>query len=371
VNSNLDFRRVGIATVALGFAVGLTACGASNEDDGSSGGSGGDAAAGLSGTLNGAGASSQEAAMAAWQAGFQGANPDVTVNYDAVGSGGGREQFLAGGVSFAGSDSYLDDDELSSSTEVCGDDGAYEFPVYVSPIAVIYNLPGVEDLRLSPDALAGIFAGEITAWDDEAIAADNPDADLPDSAITPVHRSDESGTTANFTDFLGQVAGDVWTHGSIEAWPVKGGEGADGTSGVVSAVTEGKGTIGYADASQASSLSHALVGVGSDFVGPTPEAAAAVLDESTPISGRGEHDGALEINRTTDAAGVYPIILASYHIVCSSYADQETVDLVQGFESYVISEDGQNAAASEAGSAPITDSIREQAQAAIDAITVQ
>jgi len=374
VKSNSMIRPIGLSALALTFALGLSACGASNESDDSSNSSAtGDNAAALdlSGDLNGAGATSQEAAMAAWKAGFQTANPDVTVNYDAVGSGGGREQFLAGGVSFAGSDAYLADDELTSAQDTCGPDGAFEFPVYVSPIAVAYNLPGVDELNLAPATLAQIFAGTVTKWNDDAIAADNPDADLPDTTITPVHRSDESGTTENFTDYLSQVAGDDWTHGPVETWPIKGGEAADGTSGVVSAIGQGEGAIGYADASQATDLGHANIGVGSDFVGPTPEAAGAVLDESTPVSGRGANDIALDINRTTEAAGVYPIVLASYHVVCSAYDDQATVDLVKGFESYVISPEGQEAAASAAGSAPITDAIREKAQAAIDAITTK
>ncbi len=366
VKSNSLPRACVVGAISLTVALGMSACGASNEDD--NGGGGSDTA--LSGELNGAGATSQEASMAAWRAGFQGDNPDVTVNYDAVGSGGGREAFLAGGVLFAGSDSYMDDDELGQAVDTCSGD-PIEIPVYVSPIAVIYNLPGVDDLQLTPSTVAQIFAGTITSWDDPAIAADNPDADLPGDEITPVHRSDESGTTANFTDYLSQAASSDWTHGSVETWPIKSGEAADGTSGVVAAVKGGDGTIGYADESQAGDLGKALIGVGAEFVGPTADAASAVLDESTPVSGRAETDQAIDVNRTTDAGGVYPIVLVSYHIACTTYDSQEKVDLVKGFESYVISEDGQNAAADAAGSAPITDAIREKAQTAVDAISVK
>src|SRR4051812_29195651 len=186
-----------MATLVLGLA--LTGCGAANE-------SGADAAQSdgpqLNGTLNGAGSSAQEAAQGAWQSGFQSANPDVTVNYDPVGSGGGREQFLAGGVDFAGSDSYLADDELASSKKVCNGQTALEVPSYVSPIALVYNLAGVDNLQLSAKTAASIFAGKITTWDDPAIKADNPDAKLPSDRIVPVHRADESGTTDNFTQWL-------------------------------------------------------------------------------------------------------------------------------------------------------------------------
>jgi phosphate transport system substrate-binding protein len=356
-----------LSAVALAMTLGLSACGGDNNDGGSGDSNGG---SNLSGTLNGAGATSQEAAMAGWQKGFQTANSDTTVNYDAVGSGGGVEQFLSGGVQFAGSDAYLTDDQITQAQDQCGGP-AYEFPVYVSPIAIIYNLDGVDELNLSPSTLASIFAGKITTWDDPAIAADNPDANLPSDTIAPVHRSDESGTTFNFTDYLSQTAGDVWTYGPVETWPIKGGEAADGTSGVVSAVTEGSGTIGYADASQAGDLGKANVKVGSEFVGPSQDAAAKILDESTPVSGRGDGDLALDVNRTTEASGTYPVVLVSYHIVCSTYGAQSTVDLVKGFESYVISEEGQSTAASTAGSAPITSAIRDKAQAAIDKIAVK
>ena len=274
-------RRTVPVVAALTLAVGLSACGAANEEPAE----GGDST--LSGTLNGGGASSQEAAVASWQKGFQSANPDVTVNYDPIGSGGGREQFLSGGISYAGSDAFLDDEELTKAEERCGGP-VVEVPAYVSPIAVIYNLPGVDKLNLSPETIGGIFEGKITQWDDAAITADNPDAKLPSSKITPVHRSDDSGTTENFTDYLDAASGGSWTGGVVETWPVKGGEAAEGTSGVVSAVTNGKGTIGYADASQAGDLGTAAVKVGEEWVEYSPEAAAAVLDASKPVEGRGD-----------------------------------------------------------------------------------
>lgn len=362
-----SLRAVLLGTASLTVAFSLTACGAANETGASTGSAGGNA---LSGDLNGAGSTAQEAAMQAWKAGFQSANPNATVNYDAIGSGGGRKQFLSGGVSFAGSDAYLTTQELAAAKKTCGG-GAIEVPVYVSPIAIVYNLPGVKDLKLRPQTLAGIFAGTITSWNDKAIAADNPGVTLPATTVTPVHRSDESGTTENFTDYLSQSAGSVWTAGSVQTWPIKGGEASDGTSGVISSVTNGNGTIGYADASQAGNLGKALIGVGSDFVGPTASAASAVLDESSPVKGRATTDLAIAVNRTTGKPGVYPIVLVSYQLTCSTYGSQSIANLVKGFESYVISKAGQEAAAKQAGSAPITDSIRVKAQAAIDSISAK
>ena len=380
-----------LGAVSLTMALGLSACSASNESNGSdpsssdssdssssdsgttteTSGGGSGSSGPVSGDLNGAGSSAQEAAMAAWKAGFQIANPDATVNYDPAGSSAGREQFIAGGVLFAGSDAYLSDEELASAEKTCGGP-AIELPVYVSPIAVIYNLPDVSDLQLSPETLAQIFAGKITTWDDPAIAADNPDASLPSTAITPVHRSDGSGTTDNFTDYLDQVDPQDWTYGMVDEWPIKSGEGGDGTSGVVAAVTNGEGTIGYADESQAGDLGQALIKVGSDYVAPSAEAASKILDESKPVSGRAKAtDLALAVNRTSKTAGVYPIILISYQMVCSTYDSQDKVDLVKAFESYVVSSAGQDAAAQEAQSAPITDALRTKALAAIGKIAVK
>jgi phosphate transport system substrate-binding protein len=363
-------RRTRALTLSLSLtgALALSACGAANEGGGSTGGSaeGGEQ---LSGDLNGAGSSAQQAAMQAWQAGFSSVQADVTVNYDPVGSGGGREQFLSGGVDFAGSDSPLDEEELAKAADRCGESGVFELPNYISGIAVIYNVPGVEELNLAPATIAGIFSGAITTWNDPAITADNPDAELPTTAITAVHRSDDSGTTKNFTDYLSKAAGDVWTYEADGEWPLPSGEAANGTSGVVSAVTGGEGTIGYADESQAGDLGIAKVGVGEEFVAPSPEAAAAVVEGSEVESGRGEYDFAYEINRETTSADEYPVVLVSYLIGCVEYDDQETADLVKAFAEYVVSEEGQDAAAEAAGSAPLSDTLREQATTAVDAIT--
>ncbi|SOD66087.1 phosphate ABC transporter substrate-binding protein, PhoT family [Streptomyces zhaozhouensis] len=363
--------RARLAAIAAVSALALvTACSSDNESDngngdgGSSGGSEG--GSDLSGTISGAGASSQAAAQQAWQAGFLAANPDTTVNYDPVGSGGGREQFIAGGTDFGGTDAALADDELTAATERCTE--VIEAPVYVSPIALAFNVEGVDELNLQPATIAGIFNQEITTWNDEAIAADNPDADLPDTPITPVNRSDASGTTENFVEYLLAVAPDAWPHEASDEWPVSGGEAAQGTSGVVQAVSGGNGTIGYADASQVGDLSTVNVGVGDEFVSYSPEAAANVLEVSERLEGRGEYDFAYELARDTTEAGTYPIVLVSYAMACTTYDDAAKAELVKAYLSYVISEEGQAAAAEAAGSAPISDSLRQELQPAIDAI---
>ena len=349
------------AAALLSLALVLGACGAGNEggDDSGSGS--------LSGTLNGAGASSQQAVVAAWKSAFQTENSDATINYDPVGSGGGRDQFLSGGVDFAGSDAPLDDEELVTAKERCGGE-VVEVPVYVSPIAVAFNLEGVDKLNLSAQTIGAIFEGTITTWDDPAIVADNPDADLPSDAIIPVHRSDDSGTTKNFTAYLEETSGGSWTAGEVETWPTPEGESAQGTAGVIDRVKATANSITYADASQAGDLSTAAVKVGEDFVEYSPEAAAAILEKSAPIEGRSETDLALKIDRATEEAGVYPVVLVSYAIACQTYEDAAKAELVKGWLSYLVSSEGQEKAAADAGAAPIGGDIAEKAAAAVETI---
>jgi len=367
VNLSLH-RRVGAFALTGALALSLAACGSDNPIPTTPGDGGEVAESGLSGSIDGAGASSQEAAMGAWRAGFQTANPDVDVAYDPVGSGGGRTQFLEGGVSFAGTDAALDEEQLAQAAERCSSGEVIEIPLYISPIAVIFNLPGVDSLNLSPEVLAGIFDRQITTWNAPEIAADNPDVTLPDLPITPVNRSDESGTTENFTEYLAATAGEAWPYEPSGDWPVSGGQSAQGTSGVVQTVNGGEGTIGYADASQAGTLGTASIKVGEEWVPYSPEAAAAVVDASPRAEGRSEHDIVVDIDRTTTTSGAYPLVLVSYTVACAGYEDATEGELVQAFLGYVASEEGQEAAAGAAGSAPISDSLRTEAEAAIEAI---
>ncbi len=358
-----------LGAVAAVASLALAGC-ASNESGGSSAAP---TESTLSGTIGATGASSQTAAQEAWVAAFQIANPKATVNYEPTGSGTGRENFIAGASNFIGSDRAYKIDEITSSTfGACADGGAagiVEIPVYVSPIAVAFNLDGVKSLNLTPDVIAGIFAGTIAKWNDPAIASLNAGVTLPDLAISPVHRSDDSGTTDTFTKYLAAAAPTVWTSAPGGVWPFSGGEAAQGTSGVVDATRNGKGTITYADASQVSGLGTVAVGVGGDFVAYSAEAAAQIVDESTLEDGRTEGDVVFKINYATEEAGVYPIALVSYEIGCVKYEDPKVAALVSAYFSYIASPEGQDAAAENAGSAPISDSLRDQVNAAIALIS--
>lgn len=321
----------------------------------------------LSGTVVGGGASSQQAAQEAWVAGFQSANPDATVEYDPAGSGAGRDMFIAGGASFAGSDRAFEAEELDTEPfEACAaGSGIIELPTYIAPIVVAFRLDGIEQLNLDADTIARIFAGDVTRWDDQAIAKQNSDIELPDVAITPVHRSDESGTTENFTDYLAAAAPDAWPHEPDGVWPFSGGEAAQGTSGLVDTVRNGTGTITYLDASRAGDLGVVAVKVDQDYVPYSADAAAAIVDASPIAAGRDEGDLAIEIDRTSTETGVYPIVLISYIIGCAEYRHSDQGELVKAYFEYLISDEAQQLASQYAGSAPISRELHELASAAV------
>jgi phosphate transport system substrate-binding protein len=320
------------------------------------------------GSFQGAGSSAQRAAMEAWISGFQEQHPDATVSYDPVGSGDGRESFLAGATAFGASDVALSDEEMAASGPACDGGNAIDLPVYISPIAVAFNLQGVDELNLSSDVIARIFTGQITQWDDPAIAAANPEAKLPALAITPVHRSDDSGTTENFADYLNATAPQSWPYEPDGLWPLPEGFAADGTSGVTETVLSTPGAITYADASATGELGRVAIKVGDGYVPYSAEAAAAVVDVSPRIENRYEHDLAFVLDRKIDKPFAYPMVLVSYLMVCSRYEDKEKGRFVKEFVEYVASPEGQQRAAVAAGSAAISSDLQVWITEAADAI---
>ena len=375
-------RWLAVFAAACVLVLGLAACGggsssgsssSSSSEEGGETGGGGAPSAEVSGEIAGAGSTAQEAAQKAWIAEFENANSGATLSYDGVGSGGGREKFISGGVAYAGSDTPLSESEgeLAEAVKRCSPGELVEVPDYISPIAIVYNLPGVEELKLEPETLAKIFNQEIENWNDPEIAKENPEAELPETRIVPVNRSDESGTTENFTDYLSKVAPKVWTHEVSGEWPVKGGEAASGTSGVIEAVSAGEGAIGYADASQAGELGKALIKVGNTYAEPTAEAAAKVLDlskEDPELEKGSKSVIAYEIDRKTEASGVYPIILVSSLIGCTKYKSPEEAALVKAYFEYAISPEGQSLAEEQAGSAPLSEALTKKVEAAVGSI---
>ncbi|MBT2501814.1 phosphate ABC transporter substrate-binding protein PstS [Curtobacterium sp. ISL-83] len=368
----MNIKRIGsIATIAIAGAVVLSSCAA---NEGSTGASTPTSSSGtdyskLSGTLTGSGSSAQQTAEATWAAGFQNVASGVTVNYSPDGSGAGRKNFISGAADFAGSDAALKDEELSSTFALCkAGTKAIDIPVYISPIAIAYKVDGVKDLTLDAKTIAGIFSGKITKWNDPQIASLNKSAKLPASNITVVHRSDDSGTTQNFSQYVSANAGDVWTQAPSQTFPYQVGDSAKGTSGVASAMASASNAITYIDDSGAGTLDKAKLVVGSDTTEISAEGAAQVVTDSKVVAGRADNDLAIDINRKDTAKGAWPLVLVSYAIACQEYKDAAKGTLVKGYLDYVVSKDAQDAAATQAKSAALSSDLQTKAAKAVASI---
>ena len=366
----MNIKRLGsIAAIAIVGAVVLSSCAANEGGSGEAAptSSSGTDYSKLSGTLTGSGSSAQQTAEATWAAGFQNVASGVTVNYSPDGSGAGRKNFISGAADFAGSDAALKDEELSGSFGLCADK-AIDIPVYISPIAIAYKVDGVSDLTLDAKTIAGIFSGKITKWNDSQIADLNKDATLPDANITVVHRSDDSGTTQNFSEYVSANAKSVWTEAPSQTFPYQVGDSAKGTSGVASAMASASNAITYIDDSGAGDLDKAKLMVGDKATEISAEGAAKVVADSETVSGREDNDLAIDINRTDTAENAWPLVLVSYAIACQEYKDADKGKLVKGYLDYVVSKDAQDAAAKEAKSAALSTDLAEKAAKAVASI---
>jgi phosphate transport system substrate-binding protein len=354
-----------VGAVALTAALALSSC-ASGTAPASDPSTSASAAAGvtvkidptLTGTITAGGSSAQANAEAAWVAAFQAQAKGVVINYDkSQGSGGGVTNWLAGSYDFAGSDSPLSELQQTSAQTTCGTGGAINLPVYLDGVAIIFNLPGVTKLNLSSATLANIFSLKITKWNDAAIVKDNSGVTLPDTAITTVTRSDGSGTTQNFTNYLSAVQPTIWTNPASNKWPIAGSSAQQGGSGVVNTVKAGVGTIGYADHSAVAGQTSASiqVGTGTTFVPFSAEGATAAFTKgavAVPSTIEGDLAQKFDFSKLTDAS-VYPIPLISYQIICKTFKVPAQGALTKAFIGYVASDIGQQITAKNAGSAPI------------------
>ncbi|MFC0862669.1 phosphate ABC transporter substrate-binding protein PstS [Sphaerimonospora cavernae] len=355
-----------VLTAVVTGVLSLAACG--TDDNTTSRTAGEPVSGGPAGTVNAAGSSAQANAMAEGKKAFQSSNPGASINYQPSGSGAGVQAFIQGAVAFAGSDSALNDRESAQADARCETGKAINLPMVTGPVAVVYNLPDVNDLRLSPRTLSGIFNSEITKWDDPAVKADNPEAPLPSIAIQTFHRSDESGTSDNFTKFL-KATGD-WPYEAAKAWPAEArGQGAKGSDGTAAAVKGTEGAISYVELSFAenSRLQKAKVANGSgEFVELTPESAGKTV-EAAEIVGTG-NDLKLEIDYATKVAGAYPIVLVTYEITCEKGLPATDAKLVRSFLAYTAGDEGQQAL-SGLGYAPLPPGLVAKVRTAIVAIS--
>jgi phosphate transport system substrate-binding protein len=361
-----------IAGLALASSLTLTACGS---DDNTGASSAGGASAGTSassscasGSLTAAGSSAQKNAMDEWTKNFQSTCSDATVNYQPVGSGAGVQQFIAGTVDFAGSDSALKPEEHPQADARCKTGKAIDLPMVVGPIAVAYNLPGVEDLVLDAPTIAKMFAGKIISWDDKAIAALNADAKLPSTKVQAFHRSDESGTTDNFQKYLTAAAPADWTYGKGKKFNAPGGQSAKGSDGVTQAVTSTAGAVTYAELSFAENAKLGVAKLATGAAAPvelTTDSAAKAVEAAT-VESSGGSDLTLKLDYATKAEGAYPLILVTYEIVCETGTPADKLGLVKGFLGYTAG-DGQQVLAG-LGYAPLPESIRSKVAAAVSAL---
>ncbi|PNV36767.1 phosphate ABC transporter substrate-binding protein PstS [Streptomyces sp. DH-12] len=354
----MNRRALALGALAVSGALALTACGSDDTGNSDGGGASATAQAGnidcgdAKGQLQASGSSAQKNAIDAWVKQYSAACKDVQVNYNPTGSGAGITAFLQGQTAFAGSDSALEAEEIEQSKKICKDGQGIDLPMVGGPIAVGYNVPGVDNLVLDASTLAKIFDSKITNWNDEAIAKLNPDAKLPDLKIQAFHRSDESGTTDNFTTYLKEAAPKDWTYEPSKAWEAKGGQSAQGSSGVAQQVKQTSGAISYME------LSYAKDGMSTVSIKTeAAEPVAATVENATAAIGAAKvvgtgKDLALELDYTPSAEGAYPIVLVTYEIVCDKGNKAETLPATKSFLNYMASEDGQ-ALLADAGYAPM------------------
>ncbi|MGP3953146.1 phosphate ABC transporter substrate-binding protein PstS [Streptomyces sp. 7N604] len=349
-------RALTVGAVAVSGALVLTACG--SDDNTKEGGKADTAAAGNikcdgEGQLLASGSSAQKNAIDAWIQNYTSACKETQINYKDIGSGGGITEFLQGSTAFAGSDSALKPEEVTESKKICKGGQGINLPMLGGPIAIGYNVAGVDDLVLDAPTIAKIFDSKIKKWNDPAIKKLNPDAKLPATEIQAFHRSDESGTTQNLGKYLGGSAASDWKYEDEKSWPAKGGQSANGSSGVASQVKQTDGSIGYFELSYATSQDISTVKVDTGAAQPveaTSENASKAI-AAAKVVGK-DKDLALELDYKTKAEGAYPIILVTYEIACDKGNKAETLDAVKSFFTYTSSEDGQKILTEE-GYAPL------------------
>ncbi|MEU2512260.1 phosphate ABC transporter substrate-binding protein PstS [Streptomyces syringium] len=367
-------RAVALGAIAVSGALVLTACGSDDNSGGGSTGGGNTQGAGKikcegKGQLLASGSSAQKNAMDLWVKNYMAACKDVQINYKPTGSGAGIQEFLQGKTAFAGSDSALKPEEVAKSKQVVKGGQGINLPLLGGPIAIGYHVPGVDNLVLDADTLAKIFDSKIEKWNDEAIKKLNPGAKLPDLKIQAFHRSDESGTTDNFTKYLKAAADKSWPYEPAKAWKAKGGQSADGSAGVSSQVKQTAGAISYFELSYATANSIKTVKLNTGASAPveaTSDNASKAIAEAK-IVGTGK-DLALKLNYATKADGAYPITLVTYEVVGDKGNKAETLPATKSFLTYIASEDGQ-AVLKEMGYAPLPAEIAKKVRESIASLS--
>jgi phosphate transport system substrate-binding protein len=346
------------------LALAAAACG-SNDTNPSSGGSssGSSGAAKAGGTINGAGATFPAPVYQEWAARFK-ETSGTTVNYQAIGSGGGIAQFSAGTVDFGASDAAMKDDEIATARKKGSD--PVHVPTVLGAVTISYNVDGVQQgLKLDGKTAADIFLGKVKTWNDPEIAGQNAGVKLPSGSITVCHRSDESGTTKNFTQFLADYSS-AWKGGpgvdkSVK-WPT--GTGAKGNDGVAGCVKQTKGAVGYVEqayALQNKFTTAAVKNKAGNYVEPSLQATSAAAAGVTPP----EDLRFSTINAAGDQA--YPISAVTFLLVwqdmCKAGMQKTQATLVKSWLDYALGAGQQ--VAPQLQYAPLPDAIKSPAQAKV------
>jgi phosphate transport system substrate-binding protein len=346
---------VALALVAF-FALTLAGCGGATS--GSSGGS-------SEVKLQGAGSSFANPLYQKWFSEYIKAHPNLKFDYQSIGSGGGIKQFSAKTVDFGGSDAPMTDDQIKGT----GQD-VIHVPIALGAIVLTYNLPEVKtDLKLTPEAVAGIFLGSVKKWNDPAIAASNSGVNLPASDITVVHRSDGSGTTYVFVDYLSKVSPEwkekVGVNTSVN-WPV--GVGAKGNEGVTGQVKQTPNSIGYVELiyAEQNQLPHALLkNSAGQFVKGSLDSVTAAAAAS---SGQMPDDMRISITNAPGQAS-YPISAFTYALVYKEQPDQAKGKALVDFL-WWATHDGQSAAR-ELHYAPLAPEVVQKTEQKLKSVTYQ
>jgi phosphate transport system substrate-binding protein len=316
--------------------------------------------------LSGAGSTFVYPAMGRWTADYQQTHKNVQINYQSIGSGGGIQQVKAGTVDFGASDASLTDEQLAQMRPVL------QLPESAGPVCVTYNLPGLQQpLHLSPEALAGIFLGNIKSWQDPVIKDANPGATLPTTGIAVVHRADGSGTSAIFTTYLSQVSKD-WASkvgkGTQVNWPA--GNGGKGSEGVTGQLRQTPGSIGYVELTYAQQNNLPVAAIENQaghYVTPSPQSTTAAING---FQAQLQQDPRVPIvNPPATAADAYPISGLTFLIVPKDGTDVEKRQALKDFIKYVVT-DGQSVA-NALNYAPLPDGVKQNDLNLLNQMTAQ
>ncbi|OBF15766.1 phosphate ABC transporter substrate-binding protein PstS [Mycobacterium kubicae] len=362
---SLSSNKFGVVAIV---AVLLSGCGSDNNASAPSATTT-TAACGGKSTLKASGSTAQENAMTRFVKAFEQACAGHSVNYTANGSGAGISEFLSNQTDFAGSDSPLSKDEYARAQQRCGSP-AWNLPMVFGPIAIAYNVKGLTSLTLDGPTAAKIFNGAVTSWNDPAIGALNAGVVLPAEPIRVVFRSDESGTSDNFQRYLDTASGGAWGKGAGKAFNGGVGEGAKGNEGAAAAVGTAEGSISYVEWSfaQAQHLNTAKVitSAGPDAIAINPDSVGKTISAAWfTKEGNDLAFDTISFYRPNQP-GAYPIVLATYEIVCSKYADPQVGAAVRAFLHSALGP-GQSGLVDN-GYIPIPDEFKGRLSTAVNAI---